>query len=242
MVQPAWPAAACWIHAHRIGHLIVLRAHTLTPTRWGQLDTLRRRTGIHLTLVWHHKIDARLRERTAQLSTGYQQIDTLSAARAVLERKGPTRPGTAQHTANGPGTRSGEPELTDRVQRIGHPLHAALLATQTLVPHAQAGQLAATRLADLAPDATALALPHPPYQPTSPRHWHPLPAWAQPLLTAARAWHYLTGHHHPSRHLFQHTNFHHHNQLSDLAALFGITPAIDTLTGDPAWPTHTDTP
>ncbi|MFE3145984.1 hypothetical protein ACFXJ6_04845 [Streptomyces sp. NPDC059218] len=59
------------------------------------------------------------------------------------------------------------------------------------------------------------------------------------MLTTARAWHYLNGHHHPSRHLFQHTNFHHHNQLTTVAAASGITPAINILTGNPAWPTAT---
>ncbi|MGW2113494.1 hypothetical protein [Streptomyces sp. NPDC001948] len=118
----------------------------------------------------------------------------------------------------------------------------SVLAAQLLSHTDQAEQLAAVRLADLAPDATALALPRRPYRPTSTRHWHPVPTWAQPLLIAARAWHYLNGHHHPSRHLFQHTNFHHHNQLTETAAASGITPAITTLTGDPAWPTPATPP
>ncbi|MFI7005560.1 hypothetical protein [Streptomyces sp. NPDC050145] len=241
MVQPSWTAAACWINALHIGHLIVLRAHILAPTRWAQLDELRRRTGIHLTLIWHAKPDARLRTRADQLGTGHQVIDHLDAARARYTRNGPARPGaTLRATDSLHGARSDTLGVIERVQRIGHPLHAALLAAQTILPHTGAEQLAAVRLADLAPDATALALADPPYRPTSPRHWHRAPAWAQPLLVAARAWHYLHSHQHPSRYLFQHINFHHHNQLTDIAAGLGVTPAINILTGDPAWPTPPD--
>ncbi|RPK53925.1 MULTISPECIES: hypothetical protein [unclassified Streptomyces] len=244
MVGPAWTAAASWINAYRTGHLIVLRAHTLTPARWEQLDTLRARTGIHLTLIWHRKPDTRLTEHAARLSTGYQKTDGFDAARDRLREKGPAHPGTRPHTTDGPDThtRGSGHELIEQVQQIGHPLHAGLLAAQLLSHTDEAEQLAAVRLADLAPDATALALPRLPYRPTSTRHWHSVPTWAQPLLIAARAWHYLNGHHHPSRHLFQHTNLHHHNQLTDILTASGITPAINILTGDPAWPTPATPP
>lgn len=238
---PAWTAAACWTGAHRIGHLIVLRAHTLTPTRWEQLAALRRQTGIHLTLVWHRPMDTALRERAARLGTGCQMINSLDTARARWKEKGPKRPRPARHPDAGPRPHGSGQHLIDHVPRIGHPLHAGLLAAHLISHSNQPEQLAAVRLKDLAPDATALALPHPPYRPTSKLTWHPVPTWAGPLLTAARAWHYLTGHPHPSHKLFQHLNFHHHNQLTDIAAALGITAAITTLTGDPAWPTPTDT-
>ncbi|MEU5431319.1 hypothetical protein ACH4UT_31690 [Streptomyces sp. NPDC020799] len=242
MVQPAWTAAASWINAHRVGHLIVLRAHTLTPTRWEHLGTLRARTGIRLTLVWHAKPDAHLQARTAKLGTAHQEIHDLDTVRARFHQKGPVRPGPPRNAGESPrDSSSTELRQTRDIQQVGHPLHAGLLAAQTLAPDATAAQLAAVRLADLAPDATALALPHPPYRPTSTPRWHRAPAWTQPLLTAARAWHYLSGHPHDSHHLFQHTNFHHHNQLTGIAAALGIHAAIEQLTGDPAWPTPPDT-
>lgn len=178
-----------------------------------------------------------------EINEANQRTGDFDAARDRLREKGPAHPGTRPHT-DGPDThaRGSGRKLIQQVQQIGHPLHAGLLAAQLLSHTDQAEQLAAVRLADLAPDATALALPRRPYRPTSTRHWHPVPTWAQPLLIAARAWHYLNGHHHPSRHLFQHTNFHHHNQLTETAAASGITPAINILTGDPAWPTPATPP
>ncbi|MFE0858807.1 hypothetical protein [Streptomyces mutabilis] len=52
---PAWSLAAAWILATPITHLTLLRAHLLTPHRFKDLLTLRRRTGIRLTLVCHRR-------------------------------------------------------------------------------------------------------------------------------------------------------------------------------------------
>ncbi|MEV5676466.1 hypothetical protein [Streptomyces sp. NPDC052179] len=241
LVTPAWTAAACWMHAHRVGHLVVLRAHTLTPTRWDQLGTLRRQTGVRLTLIWHQRPDTQLQERAQRLGTAHQEIHGLDTARVLFRRQGPVRPDPPGNTSSEKHGNGSELQQIEAIQRVAHPLHAGLLAAQTLIPGATAGQLAAIRLADLAPDATALALPHLPCRPTSHHQWHTVPGWAQPLLIAARAWHYLNGHRHSSRHLFQHINFHHHNQLTHTAAALGMNAAIDQLDADPAWPTPTDT-
>ncbi|WP_331729855.1 hypothetical protein OHV05_35080 (plasmid) [Kitasatospora sp. NBC_00070] len=48
-----WAAAAAHARAMRLGHLIVLRAHLLTPARLHQLLLFQQRTGAHLTLVCH---------------------------------------------------------------------------------------------------------------------------------------------------------------------------------------------
>lgn len=184
MVGPPWTAAASWINAHRTGHLIVLRAHTLTPARWEQLDTLRARTGIHLTLIWHRKPDTRLTERAARLSTGYQRTDDFDAARDRLREKGPAHPGTRPHTTDVPGadTRGSGRELIQQVQQIGHPLHAGLLAAQLLSHTDQPEQLAAVRLADLAPRRHR---PRPP-PPAVPAHQH-TPLAPRPHMGAAVA-------------------------------------------------------
>lgn len=235
MVRPAWAAAASWIHAQRIGHLILLRAHTQTPARWGQLTRLQRRTGIHLTLVWHDTPE-RLNDRAqAWQEASWALISEQEAAQQRLRRRG-QRPALDQH---GPNTADTKPaaHVVGWLQQIGHPLHAGLLAAQLACGQPTPQQLARVRITDLAPDATALALPHPSRYRSPDRTWHPIPVWARPALIAARAWQHHTGHPYSSRRLFQHTNFHHHNQLYDLAAAAGIHPAITRLTGDPAWPT-----
>lgn len=52
---PAWSLAAAWILATPITHLTLLRAHLLTPHRFRGLLALRRRTGVRLILVCHHR-------------------------------------------------------------------------------------------------------------------------------------------------------------------------------------------
>lgn len=52
---PAWSIAAAWIQATPITHLTLLRAHLLTPHRFRDLLALRRRTGVRLVLVCHHR-------------------------------------------------------------------------------------------------------------------------------------------------------------------------------------------
>ncbi|WP_405724196.1 hypothetical protein OG885_00025 [Streptomyces sp. NBC_00028] len=159
MVRPAWTAAASWIHAQRIGHLILLRAHTQTPARWMQLTRLQRCTGIHLTLVWHDTPE-RLNDRAqAWREASWALISEQEAAQQRLRRCG-QRPALAQH---GPNTADTEPaaHAVGWLQQVGHPLHAGLLAAQLACGQPTPQQLARVRLTDLAPDATALALPHP---------------------------------------------------------------------------------
>ncbi|MGW7081413.1 hypothetical protein [Streptomyces sp. NPDC054866] len=50
---PAWTIAAAWVLATRTTHLMLLRAHFLTPYRLRALLELRQRTGLRLTLVCH---------------------------------------------------------------------------------------------------------------------------------------------------------------------------------------------
>ncbi|MEU2391277.1 hypothetical protein [Streptomyces sp. NPDC007369] len=52
---PTWSIAAAWILATPITHLTLLRAHLLTPHRFRALLALRRRTGVRLILVCHHR-------------------------------------------------------------------------------------------------------------------------------------------------------------------------------------------
>ncbi|WP_353698783.1 hypothetical protein [Streptomyces sp. RG80] len=245
MVRPAWTAAACWIHAHRIGHLIVIRAHTQTPMRWAQLAQLQRRTGIHLTLLWHDA-PARLGNRAqAWQERPWVVVGDEERARRRLRHNG-RRPVALTHRQGSRTSKTAwrgtEAEDEDRaavirqLAQVGHPLHAGLLTAQIVSDPVQAEQLAHVRLTDLAPDATAFALPDPARPGSLARTWHPVPEWARPALVAARAWHYLTGHPYSSRRIFQHSNFHHHNQLIDIARELGINAAIDRLDGDPAWP------
>ncbi|MEV6174908.1 hypothetical protein AB0L99_42720 [Streptomyces sp. NPDC051954] len=233
MVRPAWRAAACWINAHRIGHLIVVRAQTLTPARWAQLADLQRRTGVFLSLVWHGEAGQPLDKHARALRASYAVVDEQEVAWRRLGHSG-------QRSRAGIGAR-GENATSNaavsRVQRVGHPLHAGLLAAQLACQVDDPCRLAGVRLADLAPDGTGLALPHAGAGRWSyARTWQPVPAWAWPLLLAARAWQHQAGHRHDVWRLFQHDNFHHHNQLIDVGAELGIPAAIEHLDGDPAWP------
>jgi hypothetical protein len=85
--RPAWDAVATWILTHHIAHLIVCRTDRLTPARFGQLLTLRNRTTIRLTLLWHRPVTPAL--RTLLKETPYRFIDTLPQARTALDRTQP---------------------------------------------------------------------------------------------------------------------------------------------------------
>ncbi|MGW3281154.1 hypothetical protein [Nocardia rhamnosiphila] len=52
-VEPASRAVLAWLYAHRIRHLVILRAHTLTADQVAWLLRLRRSGNLHLVLVWH---------------------------------------------------------------------------------------------------------------------------------------------------------------------------------------------
>jgi hypothetical protein len=84
--RPAWDAACAWTLAHHIGHLIVCRTDRLTHTRFRQLLTLRERSGIRLTLLWHRPVSPTL--TTLLDETPHHIIDTLPHARVALEQTG----------------------------------------------------------------------------------------------------------------------------------------------------------
>ncbi|WP_329201915.1 MULTISPECIES: hypothetical protein [unclassified Streptomyces] len=75
---PAWSIAAAWILATPITHLTLLRAHLLTPHRFRGLLALRRRTGVRLVLVCHH------RAMRAFLERELCQVDHLVAEASAL--------------------------------------------------------------------------------------------------------------------------------------------------------------
>lgn len=68
-------------------HLTLLRAHLLTPHRFKGLLTLRRRTGVRLVLVCHH------RAMRAFLERELRQVDhSIAEASALLPEAEPTTP------------------------------------------------------------------------------------------------------------------------------------------------------
>ncbi|MFI5868025.1 hypothetical protein [Streptomyces sp. NPDC051546] len=82
---PAWSIAAAWILATPITHLTLLRAHLLTPHRFKGLLALRRRTGVRLVLVCHH------RSMRAFLERELRQVDhSIAEASALLPEAEPT--------------------------------------------------------------------------------------------------------------------------------------------------------
>ncbi|MFE2094768.1 hypothetical protein [Streptomyces sp. NPDC059460] len=77
--------AAAWILATPITHLTLLRAHLLTPHRFRDLLALRRRTGVRLVLVCHH------RAMRAFLERELRQVDhRVAEASALLPEGKPT--------------------------------------------------------------------------------------------------------------------------------------------------------
>ncbi|MBW5481828.1 hypothetical protein [Streptomyces bambusae] len=76
---PAWSVAAAWILATPITHLTLLRAHLLTPHRFRALLALRRRTGVRLILVCHHRamrvfLERELRQVDQQHCRGFRPV------------------------------------------------------------------------------------------------------------------------------------------------------------------------
>ncbi|MEU8600692.1 hypothetical protein [Streptomyces parvulus] len=87
---PAWLIAAAWILATPITHLTLLRAHLLTPHRFRDLLTLRRRTGVRLILVCHHRaMRAFLERELRQVEHSIAEASALlpEAEPASLERQ-----------------------------------------------------------------------------------------------------------------------------------------------------------
>ncbi|MEV5809487.1 hypothetical protein [Streptomyces parvulus] len=66
---PAWTLAAAWILATRTSHLMLLRAHLLTPHRLRAVLHLRQRTGLKVTLICHTRhVPAPMRRVLATVS------------------------------------------------------------------------------------------------------------------------------------------------------------------------------
>ncbi|MFD7015188.1 hypothetical protein [Streptomyces sp. NPDC059928] len=80
-----WSIVAAWILAAPVTHLTLLRAHLLTPHRFRDLLALRRRTGVRLVLVCHH------RTMRAFLERELRQVDHhIAEASALLPEAEPT--------------------------------------------------------------------------------------------------------------------------------------------------------
>ncbi|MFD6418117.1 hypothetical protein [Streptomyces sp. NPDC060194] len=76
---PVWLITAAWILATPVTHLTLLRAHLLTPHRFKCLLAVRRRTGVRLVLVCHHRAVRVFLERE------FQQVEhTVAEASALL--------------------------------------------------------------------------------------------------------------------------------------------------------------
>lgn len=91
---PAWSIAAAWILATPITHLTLLRAHLLTPHRFKSLLALRRRTGVRLVLVCHHRVMRAFLERELR------QVDhRVAEAAALLPEAEPTTQRQASQVA-----------------------------------------------------------------------------------------------------------------------------------------------
>lgn len=80
--ETAWRAVAAWIFALRIDHVIVTRAHRVSPRHFEYLFALRELTEIRLTLLCHGPLPAAL--ATALAVTGHEEAHTLAAARRAL--------------------------------------------------------------------------------------------------------------------------------------------------------------
>ncbi|WP_052229621.1 hypothetical protein [Streptomyces sp. CT34] len=78
----AWRAAAAWISALRIGHLVVTRTHRISSRNFEPLFALRELTGIRLTLLCHGPLPPALAAALPTLA--HEQVHTLAAARHVL--------------------------------------------------------------------------------------------------------------------------------------------------------------
>jgi hypothetical protein len=185
-------AAAAWIHADRITHLVVLRAHLLPGAFWDLLLQLREHTGMDLVMVCHHRD---IPEDAAELLRGVDhQVST------HLQQDLPTRPPAP---ASRTGRQQGLPSLglsvrTARRIRTGltSPPHAAALAL-SLFTGLWAPTVAAIPVAGLSPDADTVTIPTPRprgiWQPRPPDVVVAVPAPARPLLRAARFFKLLHG-------------------------------------------------
>ncbi|MEU5090654.1 hypothetical protein [Streptomyces sp. NPDC021356] len=93
----AWRTVAAWISTLRIGHVVVTRAHRISPRHFESLLALRELTGMCLTLLCHGPVPAAL--AAALQALAHEQVHTLAAARRVLAVAGPYDPYAAGHFA-----------------------------------------------------------------------------------------------------------------------------------------------
>ncbi|MFE2640564.1 hypothetical protein ACFXKS_35020 [Streptomyces scopuliridis] len=107
--RPAWDAAATWILAHRIGHLIIVRTDRLTAARRRQLLALRERCGIRLTLLWHRPVSPAVKTLLEQIP--HQIVDRLPQARDAL--------GLTAYTPTGEALKQHQPRQPSRQQDDG---------------------------------------------------------------------------------------------------------------------------
>ncbi|WP_280497891.1 hypothetical protein [Nocardia asiatica] len=102
-LEPASRAVLAWIYAHRIRHLVVLRAHTLTADQLAWLLRLRRTASLHLVLTWHTRHP--IRWGAVELSTLPHQLVEASSPvldEIILARTQATVPGPAPGTVDLP--------------------------------------------------------------------------------------------------------------------------------------------
>jgi hypothetical protein len=81
--RPAWRAVEAWLVADEVEHLVVLRAHRLTPAVWHRLTQVCHRSGVGLLLVAHvPAVPATL--ATVLAGTGCQTLTDPARAYRIL--------------------------------------------------------------------------------------------------------------------------------------------------------------
>lgn len=93
----AWRAAAAWMSALRIGHVVVTRTHRISSRHFEHLFALRELTGMHLTLLCHGPVPPAL--AAALNALAHEQVRTLAAAHRALAATEPVDPPTAARFA-----------------------------------------------------------------------------------------------------------------------------------------------
>ena len=88
----SWRVAAAWIHALKVTHLLVCRAHRITARNWEHLLALRERARLHLTLLCNGPLPPAPTRLLAGIN--HQRLDTLTAARQHWHPSHPPQPAT----------------------------------------------------------------------------------------------------------------------------------------------------
>ncbi|MFD6413982.1 hypothetical protein [Nocardia asteroides] len=189
---PAWLIAAAWILATPITHLTLLRAHLLTPHRFRDLLTLRRRTGVRLILVCHHRAMRAFLERQASragrpLANRWISLPALTTLKTHDDTTGPCRcaaPMAADQDFFPPVMPpTTETEVAWRLHHAtAHPHLSAQLAAAAFTA-ASPTQLNTVHVRDLGPDASTVTLHD--HGLRRGCMTHSVPLWARPLLRAS---------------------------------------------------------